>query len=267
MSAKDAGLLQDMFDQASDAFEHRVARHSVGIVFGEIGQHVDTATGIAVLWHAKHIIVTASHVFQGSSLDQAVTLILPRDRPLHRGNGVGAMPPLDLDCLLPIPRVSPVMGQSEDLAYFEIDESLTAASDLEFFELPLNAVAPPAGSSCLLSGFPSDLSGRISNEEVLVNLANRWSEIIDCGGDGRFLGGFDPNLHFLMEFRKADKGRQPEGFSGAGIWFPLRQSSDGPIWHAVPGLAGVQSSWFPRKSLTMATRVECLVRLLKENID
>ena len=257
-------LREEMFRQATDAFEHCVSRYSVGLVFGERGQHVDTASGVAVAWRGRHVIVTAKHVFPEGAEDQGVTLILPRDRPLHRGDGVGQLPPNDLDCVIPMPRVAVVRSNSEDLAYFEVNRSIGDASDVEYYELPSIAVTPPSGTRCALSGFPEDLSGRISDEEVVVRLANRWSEVAKPGTAGRFLKGFDSEAHFLMEFRKADKGKRPEGFSGGGVWFPLRQSSDTQLWRAVPGLAGVQSAWFPNRALTLSVRVECLVRFLDQ---
>jgi len=165
-----------------------------------------------------------------------------------------------------LPHVTLVRCEFEDLAYFEVDDGFGPLSDIEFCELPAFATSPPVGTSCVLSGFPQDLSGRISTEEVIVNLANRWSQVCSLGGDERFLKGLDPKRHFLMTFHKADKGKQAEGFSGAGVWFPLREPSTSQVWRPVPGLAGIQSKWFPKKALTLSVRVELLVRFLGETL-
>jgi hypothetical protein len=165
-----------------------------------------------------------------------------------------------------LPSLSLVRCELQDLAYFEGNENFGNASDVDFCEIPSFALSPPIGTSCVLSGFPQDLSGRISSEEVLVNLANRWSEVCTPGNSEGFLKGFDAEHHFLMKFHKADKGERPEGFSGGGIWFPLRESSASQIWHPVPGLAGIQSKWFPNSALTLAVRVELLVRFLEDSL-
>jgi hypothetical protein len=253
-------------EPARDAIEHSISRHSVGFVFGGTGRQLDTASGVALIWRKRRLIVTANHVFPAGAENEDFVVILPRDRPLNRSDKV-VLPPKDMACVVSMPRVSLVRCDSDDLAYFEVDDKFGESSDIDFYELPPFAVCPPAGTGCLLSGYPQDLSGPISSDEGLVNLANRWSKIESLGEKERFLKGFDGDSQFLMKFRKANKGERAEGFSGGGVWFPLRQASDSRVWHAVSGLAGIQSKWFQGSALTLAVRVEILVRFLDHTIS
>jgi hypothetical protein len=262
----DTDSLERIFQHASDAFEERVSRYSVGLIFRGGEGRPETASAVALNWRRRRVIVTAAHVIPKHEEGDGVFLVLPRSRPLSRGDHSAGLPPLDLECLVSLPHIALVRCEFDDLAYFEVDDKFGDLSDIEFCELPAFAVAPSVGTSCVLSGFPQDLSGRISSEEVIVNLANRWSQVCGLGDDERFLKGFDSERHFLMEFHKADKGKQAEGFSGAGIWFALRESSASRVWRPVPGLAGIQSKWFPNKALTLSVRVELLVRFLGENL-
>ena len=69
-----------------------------------------------------------------------------------------------------------------------------------------------------------------------------------------------------MKFHAADKGKNAEGFSGGGVWFLMEKPGAETVWRPTPGLAGIQSKWFPKKSVTLAVRVELLVRFLTESI-
>jgi hypothetical protein len=255
---------KDEVEPARDAFEHYVSRHSVGLIFSEDGRSPENASGIAINWQGRRLIVTASHVFlQPSNRVASFTALLPRDRPLNRGRDI-VLPPKDLDCVVPMSEIPIIRSNSDDLAYFVVNEAFGKLSDIDFHELNPRAISPSPGTGCLLSGFPQDMSGQISPNEALINLANRWSEIEALGVEDRFLGGFDREREFLMKFHVADKGKRPEGFSGGGVWFPLRQTSQG-IWHPVVGLAGIQSKWFERRALTTSVKVERLVRFLSES--
>jgi len=238
----------------------------VGLVFEGTEGNQETASAVAINWQQRRLIVTAEHVIPREEEGKGVLCVLPRSRPLSRGDHRAELPPLDSGCLVSLPHITLVRCKFEDLAYFEVDGSFGHLSDIEFCEIPAFAASPPVGTSCVLSGFPQDLSGRISAEEVIVNLANRWSQVCSLGDDERFLKGFDSGRHFLMKFHKADKGKQAEGFSGAGVWFPLRESSDSQVWRPAPGLAGIQSKWFPNKALTLSVRVDLLVRFLGESM-
>ncbi len=258
--------LKVVSEHATEAFERTVGRCCVGLVFGPQGANLDTASGVAVSWQGHRGIVTAGHVF-GPNTDDEVVLILPRDRPFERGNRTEHLPPEDLECVVRIPRPEIIQCDFEntDLCYFAVGDEIGNGTDLEFYELPSFAKTPPSDTACMLSGFPADLSGPISAEESLVRLANRWSTICN-DEDKSFLKNFDPAIHFLMDFHVADKGKRAEGFSGGGVWFPLRQPANSPLWHAVRGLAGIQTAWYPRRALTQAVRVEVLVRFLQRTL-
>ena len=262
-------LLASVFQQASEAIEYCVSRYTVGIAFGPLDVNVDMASGVALKWRGRRIVATAKHAFPSGSEVQHVTLIFPRDRPLNRGDMAEEIPPLDLGCISHVPKPAVIKCPTEgiDLVFLEITENMCNAGDVDFYELQASARTPSDGTSCVMTGFPNDLSGAISEQEAVVRLANRWSEICNLGDEERFLKEHDRNIHFLMRFHKADRGKRAEGFSGGGIWFALKASSESRLWRPVPGLAGIQSSWFQKSQVTQSVRVEHLVRFLEESLN
>ena len=74
-----------------DAIEHSVGRYTVGFAFPWQGQqHVDMASGVAVGWGNRRLIVTAKHVLKDLKDDDAdaVRLVLPVDRPFSRDDQI-----------------------------------------------------------------------------------------------------------------------------------------------------------------------------------
>jgi hypothetical protein len=249
-------------DVYRDALEGHASRFSVGFVFGLFQQHLDMATGVAVNWNSKRIILTAAHVFDGPNfLDGRI--VLPIDGPFDRG---GRNYPLPSEIHRGIvdmpPGISLARSNLDDLGCFEVDRSFGSFSDIQFLDLPPFAKTPRPGRGFLMLGYPQDLSRPVSDTEAAVNMAGRWTERVRLGKGSRSLKDFRPRAHFLMKFHKADKGEHAAGFSGAGIWFPVVQPQNAIIWRPRIGLAGIQSMWYPNRLLTQAVRVERVVRFL-----
>jgi hypothetical protein len=256
-------------EPALDAFEHCISRYAVGLAFESSGPHLDTASATAILWRGRKLLVTARHVFPEGSESAGVTLLLPSSRPLSRGKKVEVFPPLEPNCIVQLRNVALVRCDSRealDLAYFEVDDTIWPNSDLQFYDLPSIAHAPPSGAGCILSGFPADVSDLIAEREWIAKLINRRSKICTPDDSDRFLKGYDSSSHFLMRFRKADIGVRAEGFSGGGVWFLLKQPPNSNIWRPIPGLAGIQSMWFPKKKITLSIRVDHLVQFLDNSV-
>lgn len=250
-----------------DALEHAIGRYTVGFVFPWQGRrHVPTASGVAVTWANRRIVVTAKHVFEGITDDDDFLLVLPVDRPFQRDDKI-TMPSTQDAEIVARPSAPITKSKSCDLAFFEVNDDFGRSSDLEFYRLPSFARTPDHPAQCVMMGFPEDLAIPLpALDEALINVAARWSETLDPSEESRFLSikDFDSESHFLMKFRAANKGKAAPGFSGGGIWFPIKQKQSALLWCPNPGLAGIQSSWFPKRSTTLAIRVELLVHFLKE---
>lgn len=258
--------MREIFENMRDALENCVARYTVGFVFKFQGPpHLDVAAGVAIKWNGRRLIVTARHVLKEEDFDD-VRLILPLDQPFDRGGTVVVPQELHPVVAMPVPKASFVQCEWEDLGYFEVATNFAASSDLDFYPLPPLARTPVEGRGCVLMGFPRDLSGPLSGSEAAAVLAARWSSVHDAGEEGKFLKSFERNDHFLMKFHEADKGKNAEGFSGGGVWFLTEEPGAETVWRLTAGLAGIQSKWFPKKSVTLAVRVELLVRFLTESI-
>jgi hypothetical protein len=259
------GLIRNQLD----ALEHAIGRYTIGFVFPWQGQqHVPTASGIAVTWADKRIVVTAKHVFEGTGDNEEFLLILPVDRPFERDDQI-TMPSAQDAKIVARPAAPIIESKSCDLAFFEVNDDFGTSSDLEFYSLPSFARAPGHPAQCVMMGFPEDLAIPLPTiDEALINIAARWSETLDPSEESRFISvkDFDQQSHFLMKFRTANKGKAAPGFSGGGIWFPIKQQQSAQLWRPNPGLAGIQSSWFPKRSTTLAIRVELLVDFLMETL-
>jgi hypothetical protein len=258
--------MREIFENMRDAFENCVARYTIGFVFPFQGPpHLDVAAGVAVKWNGRCLIVTARHVLKEEDFD-GVHLILPLDQPFGRGGPIVVPKKTHPMVEMPVPKASFVQCEWEDLGYFEVASNFGGSSDLDFYPLPPLARTPGSNTGCVLMGFPRDLSGPLSRSQAAAVLAARWSSVHDVGEEAKFLKPFAQNNHFLMKFHAADKGKSAEGFSGGGVWFLIEQPGSETVWRPTPGLAGIQSKWFSKKSITLAVRVELLVRFLSESI-
>lgn len=251
-------------DHFRDAVEHHAARYVVGFVFGldsQSPQNLDMATGVALSWKDKNIVLTAAHVFTGTTRPRVV---LPMDHPFERDGTptVRVGPHRTTEASIP-DDCAIVRSNVDDLCYFEVGRGFGESSDLQFYEMPYFAKTPKPGTLCLMMGFPRDLSQVVSNTEAVLNVAGRWSQRVLAGKNASFLRPFKPRSHFLMRFGKADKGRSAIGFSGAGIWFPVKDPK-APLWSPRLGLAGIQSHWYEPRLLTQVVRVERVIRFLSK---
>jgi hypothetical protein len=141
-----------------------------------------------------------------------------------------------------------------DLAALEVPRGIDDQFRVRFFELPESAVTPPVGTPVVMRGFPSDLAMPLG--QVLASFAiMQWGRI----QEEPVLGKFDPGSEFLVKFVLAGEGKRPHGFSGAGAWF---HKAPGAVWHPSLGLAGVCTSYFPRRALLSITRVEVVTAFL-----
>jgi hypothetical protein len=177
-------------------------------------RHIPTATGVAVEWANKRVLVSAKHVLEDTS--DEIQLVLPVERPFNRNAEIKVPSILDAE-IVPRPSTPIVKSDSHDLAFFEVSKSFGQSADLAFYPLPAYARTPKHPAQCVLVGFPEDLSTPLpSKGEAIVNVAARWSETLDPSAESPFLSSrdFDPEFHFLMKFRAANKGKAAPGFSG-----------------------------------------------------
>jgi hypothetical protein len=244
-----------------DAVEGHASRFSVGFVFGLAQRNLDIASGVALRWKSKRVILTAAHVLDEPNFLQG-RMILPIDRPFDRGERTSTVPSELHRGIVNMPAgIALATSSFDDLCCFEVDDDFGNSSDIQFFGLPSFASTPKPGTRCLMLGYPQDLSHRISETDAAVNMAARWSERVKLV---KGLKNFSQKSHFLMKFQKADKGESPVGFSGAGIWFPVVQPPSAIVWRPNLGLAGIQSIWYKNRSLTQAVKVERVVRFLSK---
>jgi hypothetical protein len=145
-----------------EAIEHSVGRYTVGFAFSWQGQqHVDMASGVAVRWGNKRLIVTAKHVLSDLKDEDgdAVRLGLPVDRPFSRDDEVRLPPKWDAQ-ITARPLTKIFRSEPCDLAFFEVDDDFGRSTDLEFHGLPAYARTPepPAGGVMMrfqkMSRFP-----------------------------------------------------------------------------------------------------------------
>jgi hypothetical protein len=157
-------------------------------------------------------------------------------------------------------------GEADDLAVFQIESLPEEIKGVDFHRLTTTRVTPSVGTTVLVFGFPTELVHGIPGDQDLGTFPHaEWSEIVEPRPE---LLGFDPELHFLVDFTREgaspDLADHPSGMSGAGVWTYPPETS-GTIWDPrTSELVGIQTGWyrvFPQR--LKATRVERLVKLIE----
>ncbi len=78
------------------------------------------------------------------------------------------------------------------------------------------------------------------------------------------LSNFDPVNHFLVKFHASFPGERPDGYSGAGVWFPRPEGEDSALWGANPLLTGIQTHAYHRLGILKIVRSAAVHRFLEE---
>jgi hypothetical protein len=233
----------------------------------------DLVTGICVEFEERLFVATVAHAIKGASPDDieffarssaTMTIGTKSDvgtRITREVGRRGFRPQLGAPIFAPDP---------EDLALLPISREEADRYGLRFHQVTRDRISPPVGETVFVVGHPSELvrdarSLRTGAEGKVTHPNGEWLPVV--AGKGIWLKGYDPRLHYLLDFRRQDPREEvqnPVGMSGAGVWKIPPRASPREIWN--PGgtvLVGIQTGWYERRHLLLVTRIRRALRLLQ----
>lgn len=260
--------------EANKAFMERIFWHMVGVVNlvrrrGEIspGRNVswqEIGTGAACRYRNANIILTAKHVLDDAGPSDL--RFLPR--------GTGRIEWADEPKRTRVERAALDVHEIirctwDDLAAIVLGPKMAESVNIRFCELPGNFSNPPEVEPVLIIGYPYDQSFVAETMREGTEMVHRkaaksdgfWGEVATTE---KPLSGFDRERHFLVKFHPSFPGGRPEGYSGAGVWFPRKADAASGVWTADPLLVGIETHAYEKLGLLRVIRSSAVRTFLEE---
>jgi hypothetical protein len=257
----------DLVVQANQAIFEWVAWCTPALIIGARG----LASGVAVSYAGRPLIITAKHVLDGVAVDKIRFIPRPSGSLKRAGKREVVSDHLTMSDAqaTSVPIQNAIEGSDhEDIAALEILPSFADTSRFRFAELPPKQRSLDLGEEVLVYGFPSDLIVDVTNRRLdqlgkAVHAHAEWTRVF---GRKNRIGGYDPQVNFLLIYAREegeDVSEKPHGLSGCGVWRGPSLPRDG-IWSpTATELVGIQSSWYRKAGLLKATRIEKVLDLLR----
>jgi hypothetical protein len=213
----------------------------------------------ALNWRGRYLLLTAFHVIADLKMEE-----------LHFGfRPSGTLERRELSSSTPLSKrlqravnlnILEIQYDKEcDLAALAVEPTIESQHPVRFIDLPRNAITPKEGNPVVCIGAQFDSLQTLGPNAVAYQRLVHWSHVVDSS-DKRWLSKFDPQTDFLFTFGAAEHNKLPHGFSGAGVWGFLRDTSR--LWRPNPLLAGVCVGYYNRSKLLSARRIESVVQFL-----
>lgn len=257
----------DLVVQANQAVFEWVAWCTPALVVGER----ELASGVAVSYAGRPLIITAKHVLDGISADRIRFIPRPSGSLKMAGKREVVSDHITMSdaAATSVPTESVVAGSDhEDIAVLEISPAFAHASRFRFWELQARFRPTDPGEEVLVYGFPSELVVDVNNRRLrergkAVHAHAEWTRVVEKASE---VSGHDPQTHLLLRYAREegeDVADTPHGLSGCGVWRAPLLPREG-IWSPnSTELVGIQNSWYKRAGLLKATRVEIVMNLLR----
>jgi hypothetical protein len=262
------------------AFAERVVWQTVGVINcryeradlprGGTAYFQGIGTGSACCWNGRDIILTAKHVLEGARIQDLRFLLRPSgqmDDWSSRFTPSAASERVELG----IENIA--VCRTYDLAAIVLNQDRSDRTQLQYCDLPSSfAPVPAPGGGVFLVGYPSDLTVSVASRRGPDGVTQHalgavgkgcWTTVV--GETPRFFpSSYDPGLQFLLAFDPAMESSMPHGYSGAGVWYQGRGTSD--LWAARPALAGVQIKWHAESNLMIGVRSDVVREFLESDL-
>ena len=266
-------------NHATAAAIHRLWAHSVAVVnsvrvigkdpvTNRRGDAEEFGSGAALRWGDHQFILTAKHILAGAGPCDLRIFWRPsgsmeRRAPaeLRRQDVVDATP-------ITNENASIIRCEWEDLAIIDVVPD-TEGQHVEFFDLGNNWIDPPEGERVHCFGFPSD--SKIPWEKRMVGKKEERTLAIYPGVfDGKVMrspsfptSDFNPDIHYLIPFEDAARGKDPHGYSGAAAWSESNQRQI--IWHPNFKFAGTCTHSYRNGSFERVIKASAVRHFVEES--
>ena len=250
---------------AANAAEESVSSFTVGVVSDRNGRPGSgIGTGVAVEWRGQSMFLTAAHVVEGTPEERIWFFFLPegnlqREYIEDKTAGKRFIRRRQVDV-----REVRILDP-KDVAVICLSGDLRGEHNVRFFPLDeqCRRRTPPVGRTHMVIGFPSAISEQVLPGKHAASRAITYEKLVDPPSSVNF----DPTDQLALTYSYGEdippSGVDPHGFSGAGVWYESHQ--DRPIWHPQPRLAGIITTYYPRKRILTGIRIEAITNLLEEN--
>jgi len=223
----------------------------------------ETGTGAAIEWQGRCFIVTANHViseFPDSDLEfvfRPLGTIAESDWWQSKTTR-----PAPLTPAVTIPLVRRYTNDKIDLAALELQEA-DVDGRLRFYKLRADSkiIRPMINTLCAI-GVPFDGSEQLGPGAVAFRPYALWGNYVP--GGSKWKQQIDTRTHLLMEFPPAKNGREPHGFSGAGVWYHDPTITASRIWTPRLIFAGIITHYLRKSQVLQICRVERVVNFLRD---
>jgi hypothetical protein len=245
----------DLINNEGKAIEEAVAWHTVSLI---ADKSKSVATGSAILWGERPLILTANHVVKDSPDDDIWFHFRP-EGTMKRApiNKLHSHPEMQYTHKVKIHIGRRYTSEDLDLVALEVERSIETEHRLRFFALAKESFTPPAETIVVMIGHPFDLAKRVAPGTAASFSMIQWSRIKE--NPKSHLKDFNPANEFVTDFKAVHQVKHAGGFSGAGVWFD--RPTDG-VWHPNLGLAGVCTHYYHRPKLLLVVRIEHVLRFL-----
>jgi hypothetical protein len=261
---KPARVKKEVENAAGRLIHEHVYWHTCGITSRRTKSgYPETGTGAAIEWQGRYFVVTANHViseFPDSDLEfvfRPPGTIAESDWWQEKSTG-----PVPLTLATKIPLVCRHANDKIDLAALELKET-DVEGRLRFYKLRAESkiIRPMINTLCAI-GVPFDSYEQLGSGAVAFRTYALWGNYVPAGSKRKLQ--IDTRTHFLMEFPPAKNGREPHGFSGAGVWYHDPTIAAPRIWVPSLILAGIITHYFRRSQVLQICRVEKVVNFLRQ---
>ena len=263
-----------MKSEAEIAYRNRMYWYTVGLIntvreHGEFpdgsgGTEEQLASGVAIKWGGRNLIVTAKHTVEG--------VTLPGDLRVY------CRPRGDLDVQLSTRTLPLRSGLPSDFQWriYRCDwDDIAAFTDLphddanlEYFQLHGNWEDPSIGDSVIGFGFPVQSSFEAARKQQAPNRFSfaraappvEWQSAVITPEAFR---GFEDSKHYVVAWDPGKLG-EPHGYSGSAVW--SKQDEAGGLWH--PGLkfCGIATHFHRSQGAERIIRASGVVKFLTETL-
>jgi hypothetical protein len=262
------------------AFAERVVWQTVGVINcnyertdlprGGTAYFQGIGTGSACCWNGRDIILTAKHVLEGAGIPDLRFLLRPSGQ---MDDWSSRFTPSAVSERVELAIENVVISRAHDLAAIVLNRERSDRAHLQYCELPDSfAPVPASGGGVFLVGYPFDLAVSVASRRGADGITQHalgavgkgcWAPVV--GEPPRFFpSSYDPDLHFLLGFDPCVESSMPHGYSGTGVWYQGKGTSE--FWAARPVLAGVQTRWHAESKLMIAIRSEVIREFLENDL-
>jgi hypothetical protein len=249
----------DIQKHAAEAVVESVYSHTLGLAGYP---PVFLGSAVAIRWKGRAFVVTADHVIKG--VDDSQLLFAPRPPvPLNLNDGPRDEQRGRMHRLEKLPVIHRYSQREKDVAALEVPLGLEVENPLlRFYDLSESLKFPrPIPKHVTIIGFPGDALEQPEpgvwtfSGHLLIAQPERYT--------GQSLKDFMPRSNFLLSFPPATDGRNPQGFSGSGVWY-RRKTPKTKLWVPKLVLRGICTSYYDRSQLLCALRIERILTFLEQ---